>query len=64
MIRQSFTDVLGDEIPNSQPMSLPSTNEFDVDEECTSDTNAIRPAKGTGQHEQFRSIEEIGWLLL
>ncbi|KAF9409613.1 hypothetical protein HW555_011086, partial [Spodoptera exigua] len=63
---ESFTDVLGDEIGNSQPLSLPSSAEsqgfpLSVNNpiETTSTGILERPAKCTGQRGQFRSIEEI-----
>ncbi|RVE51677.1 hypothetical protein evm_003649 [Chilo suppressalis] len=55
----SFTDVLGDEIPDSQPISFGSSVEtqsrFDIEENA----RYTRPVKGTGQVGNFRSIEEI-----
>ncbi|XP_026734424.1 probable ATP-dependent DNA helicase HFM1 [Trichoplusia ni] len=62
----TFTDVLGDEICNSQPLSLPSSGErsecLPVRETRTSPTRPrviIRPPKGTGQRGPLRSVEEI-----
>ncbi|XP_063891886.1 uncharacterized protein LOC110374698 [Helicoverpa armigera] len=61
----SFTDVLVDEICNSQPLSLSSTienSQINVDNNNTNfvDERVVdRPPKGTGQRGQFRSIEEI-----
>ncbi|CAH0691742.1 unnamed protein product [Spodoptera exigua] len=63
---ESFTDVLGDEIGNSQPLSLPSSAEsqgfpqsVNNPIETTSTGITERPAKCTGQRGQFRSVEEI-----
>ncbi|CAH1638108.1 unnamed protein product [Spodoptera littoralis] len=66
---ESFTDVLGDEIGNSQPLSLPSSAEsrgfpVSVNNNPIKTTNINvgvtgRPSKCTGQHGQFRSVEEI-----
>lgn len=66
--RASFTDVLGetDEIDNSQPMSIPSSQEsISENQQLLSEihsigNNRVRPHKHTGQHGDFRSIEEIG----
>ncbi|XP_037294374.1 probable ATP-dependent DNA helicase HFM1 [Manduca sexta] len=60
----SFTDILGDEIENSQPISLPSsTSSLETKGNLTSSNNNAnvnnRPTKGTGQYGEFRSIEEI-----
>ncbi|CAH0585842.1 unnamed protein product [Chrysodeixis includens] len=62
----NFTDVLGDEICNSQPLSLPSSGERS---ECMPLSNTrpspakprviTRPPKGTGQRGQLRSVDEI-----
>ncbi|XP_063363913.1 probable ATP-dependent DNA helicase HFM1 [Cydia amplana] len=64
-----FTDVFGetiDEVANenfSQPLSLPTTCETDTPPESnginTNRVQTIRPAKHTGQHGEFRSVEEI-----
>lgn len=64
----SFTDVLGDtdEIANSQPMSIPSSQGSrsgmqQLQYEIPSIKNSrVRPNKHTGQYGDFRSIEEIG----
>lgn len=64
----SFTDILGDtdEIADSQPMSIPSSQESTAGmQQLPSEIHSIgnsrvRPNKRTGQHGDFRSIEEIG----
>ncbi|XP_047533405.1 probable ATP-dependent DNA helicase HFM1 [Vanessa atalanta] len=52
-----FTDILDDEIDCSQPISLPSSNNSDLQEHSVLVQN--RPPKNTGQEGNFRSIEEI-----
>ncbi|XP_050351161.1 probable ATP-dependent DNA helicase HFM1 [Nymphalis io] len=52
-----FTDILDDEMECSQPLSLPSSNNSDIQE--ISGLVQNRPPKNTGQEGNFRSIEEI-----
>ncbi|XP_075977945.1 uncharacterized protein LOC142977749 [Anticarsia gemmatalis] len=61
----SFTDVLDEEICDSQPISLPSSNESNAITLATNIAtaekvnNTRRPTKGTGQRGHFRSTDEI-----
>ncbi|XP_073956521.1 uncharacterized protein [Choristoneura fumiferana] len=64
--RESFTDVFHDETAQeniSQPISLPSSNDTVVESPtkvfARDSTTSSRPLKGTGQHGEFRSVEEI-----
>ncbi|XP_059053609.1 probable ATP-dependent DNA helicase HFM1 [Achroia grisella] len=58
----SFTDVLGDEVHDSQPISL-SPNSISSQTQEINETESIvkknRPPKHTGQYGDFRSIDEI-----
>lgn len=60
----NFTDVLGaDEIGDSQqsqPLSLPSSEESRPLIRNNDVNKRTRPPKGTGQYNEFRSVEEIG----
>ncbi|XP_063535997.1 probable ATP-dependent DNA helicase HFM1 [Cydia strobilella] len=61
-----FTDVFGETIDEvadenfSQPLSLPTTSDTPESNGINSnEVETIRPAKHTGQHGEFRSVEEI-----
>ncbi|CAG9786613.1 unnamed protein product [Diatraea saccharalis] len=60
-LSSSFTDVFGDEIPDSQPISLPSSADTEEQPRQDLDEKAsyIHPTKGTGQIGSFRSAHEI-----
>ncbi|XP_028173539.1 probable ATP-dependent DNA helicase HFM1 [Ostrinia furnacalis] len=60
----NFTDILGDEdeigdSQQSQPLSLPSSTDSHPQVRNNEPNKIIRPAKGTGQFKEFRSVEEI-----
>ncbi|KAL4707794.1 hypothetical protein ACJJTC_001740 [Scirpophaga incertulas] len=57
----SFTDVLNDEIPDSQPLSLSSIASSIPKIDYTNDEigSEKNPAKRTGQMGNFRSVAEI-----
>ncbi|XP_063825930.1 probable ATP-dependent DNA helicase HFM1 [Ostrinia nubilalis] len=60
----NFTDILGDEdeigdSQQSQPLSLPSSTDSHPQVRNNELNKIIRPAKGTGQFKEFRSVEEI-----
>ncbi|XP_038210055.1 probable ATP-dependent DNA helicase HFM1 [Zerene cesonia] len=62
--RSNFTDILNEEIENSQPMSLPLSNSTNVSSQENFNVDLVlsdkkRPDRYTGQKGHFRSREEI-----
>ncbi|XP_052747667.1 probable ATP-dependent DNA helicase HFM1 [Galleria mellonella] len=60
----SFTDILSDEVHDSQPISLSSSSNINnsqtqVTDDIKSIVKKVRPSKRTGQYGDFRSIDEI-----